>query len=263
MVDVRMVSIDDGVIAVEASYPTFDTVVRALLVHGERGSALIDTFARPIDLDVVREEVERRARPLWVINSHADWDHWWGNAAFPDAPVLASRSTLRRQRREAKRELRRMLQQAPDLFAGVELRPATMSFDVTAELDLGGITIELHPLPGHSHDQIVAWLPEKKLLFAADAAEDPLPLATEGPISGWPETLETWAARARTVVPAHGAISGPELLRGNATYLRGLLSPDGREFPELAGADAFYKRAHRRNLKRGAAEAAVMAETQS
>ena len=46
---------------------------------------------RPSDLDGVREIVESHSKPLYIVNSHADWDHWWGNGAFPQAPM--SRST--------------------------------------------------------------------------------------------------------------------------------------------------------------------------
>lgn len=227
--------------------------VRALLVTGRECSVLIDTLARPSDLDGIRAIVESTDGPLYLVNSHADWDHWWGNGAFPAAPVVAHRLTQERQLREGRRQL--STKQRADLsFAEVTLRPATITFEGSMQLDLGGLHLELSLLPGHVHDQIVAYIPEHRLLFAADAAEDPIPLVTEGPVAPWAAALRAWSGRTRTVVPAHGAIAGPELLERNAAYLEGLLHRPEREVPELRGASAFYRRAHRRNLKRAAEE---------
>jgi glyoxylase-like metal-dependent hydrolase (beta-lactamase superfamily II) len=236
-----------------------DVDVRALLVTGRDCSVLIDTLLRPSDLDGVREIVESHGKPLYIVNSHADWDHWWGNGAFPQAPILAHRLTQERQLREGRRQLASK-QRTDSSFGEVVLRPATITFDGTLQLDLGGVHVEFSPLPGHVHDQIVAYIPEHRLFFAADAAEDPSPLVTEGPVAPWAAALRAWAGKVRTAVPAHGSIMGPELLERNASYLEGLLHEPQRTVPELAGAAAFYRRAHRRNLKQ-AAESASEAYT--
>jgi glyoxylase-like metal-dependent hydrolase (beta-lactamase superfamily II) len=230
-----------------------DVDVRALLVTGQDCSILVDTLLRPSDLDGVRDIVESHGKPLYIVNSHADWDHWWGNGAFPAASVVAHRLTKERQLREGRRQLTSK-QRTDSSFADIVLRPATIIFDGLLEFDLGGVHVELSALPGHVHDQIVAYIPEHRLLFAADAAEDPIPLVTEGPVAPWARALRTWAGTVRTVVPAHGAIAGRELLERNAAYLEGLLTDPQRDIPELVGAPAFYRRAHRRNLKQAATE---------
>jgi glyoxylase-like metal-dependent hydrolase (beta-lactamase superfamily II) len=228
-----------------------DLDVRALLVIGRNCSVLVDTLSRPSDLDGVQAIVESHGKPLYVVNSHADWDHWWGNCAFPYAPVVAHRRTKERQLREGRRTLAAK-QRTDKSFAEVVLQPATITFDGYLQLDLGGVQVELSPLPGHVPDQIVAYIPEHRLFFAADAAEDPIPLVTEGPVLPWARLLHEWAGKVRTVVPAHGPIAGPELLERNAAYLEGLLNDPRRAIPELAGASTFYRRAHRRNLKQAA-----------
>src|SRR5579872_991603 len=150
--------------------------VRAMLACGDNYSLLLDTLLRPADLDTVRPLVESRNRPLLIVNSHADWDHWWGNAAFPDAPVIAHRLTRERQLREGRRSLAAQRRKDPETFADVVLRPATIAFDGRLELELGGLRVELLPVPGHTADCIVALLPDRRLLFAGDAAENPIPL---------------------------------------------------------------------------------------
>ena len=246
--DVTISSLGENIFAVEAPCEP-DVEVRALLVCGRDQAVLVDTLSRPADLVEVRELIAVQGRPLLVVNSHADWDHWWGNAAFSQAPIIAHRLTQLRQQREGKRALAAQQRKDPSRFTGVTLRPATIAFDGQLALDLGDLHVELSPLPGHTPDCIVAYLPERRLLFAGDAAEDPIPLVGEGPVAGWPELLLEWSRRARTVVPAHGRISGPELLERNAAYLQGLGTQPDRVIPELAGASPFYRRAHRRNLK--------------
>lgn len=219
-----------------------------MLVEGEEFTLLIDTLSAPRDLEAVREMVPTRGRPLLVVNSHADWDHWWGNAAFPDAPIIAHRLTRERQVAEGHVVLERFRQNDAASFGDVTLRPATIAFDGTLDLDLGGMRVELSLLPGHTHDCIVAWLPERRLLFAGDVAEEPIPLLNEGVIGDWPVRLEEWADRVETVVPAHGRVSGPEILQSSARYLRSLLQGD----EEVAGDDMppFYRRAHEENVRR-------------
>jgi glyoxylase-like metal-dependent hydrolase (beta-lactamase superfamily II) len=229
--------------------PVDEIEVRALLVCGDRFSLLIDTLCRPADLEPARPLIEGRERPLLIVNSHADWDHWWGNAAFPDSPVIAHRLTLDRQRAEGKRSLAARRRQDPQYFAGVELRPATIAFDGELTLDLGGSQVELSLLPGHTPDHIVAFIPKRRILFAADAAEDPIPLVG-GPLGQWPDALEAWADRVSTVVPAHGNVGGPELLRRNAQYLRCLSTDPQASRPELSGAVEFYRNAHARNRRK-------------
>lgn len=227
-----------------------DVDVRALVLFGEQFTLLIDTLQREEDLDAARPFVQERGRPLLIVNSHADWDHWWGNAAFPDAPVIAHRLTSSRQLREGKRTLANKRRGDPDTFGSVSLRPATIAFDGELDLDLGGLHAELRLLPGHTHDCIVAFVPELRLLFAGDTAEDPIPLLNEGVIGEWPAHLRAWAERTEIVVPAHGAVQGPELLLRNAAYLEGLTASPEREIAELDGALPFYRRAHRENVRK-------------
>ncbi|MGI8825896.1 MAG: MBL fold metallo-hydrolase [Chloroflexota bacterium] len=227
--------------------------VRALLICGRDASVLLDTLLCPADLEPAREVVESAGRPLFIVNSHADWDHWWGNAAFPDAPVIAHLLTRERQRREGARTLASVRRKDPEKFAGVALRPATIAFAGRLDLDLGDLCVELHHLPGHTKDCIVAYIPERRLLFAGDAAEDPIPLLNEGWCETWAGQLLAWVDRARTVVPAHGTVSGRDLLRSNAAYLQSLQAHDGKQPPELVNASPFYRRAHRRNVKRAGA----------
>ena len=89
------------------------------------------------------------------------------------------------------------------------LVPPRVTFDEVLSVDLGGLTLELHALPGHTPDCIVAFVPECGLWLGGDTVETPLPVVpADAPLDAWIGALERWSGddRVRAVVPAHGDI---------------------------------------------------------
>ncbi len=100
-------------------------------------------------------------------------------------------------------------------------KPApTHVFPGKTEIRCGSETVELfYPGPGHTVDNISAWLPESKVLFAGclikslDAKN--LGNTKDGDLEKYPETLKKMKQvypDAVLVVPGHGAVGGLELL---------------------------------------------------
>ena len=147
----------------------------------------------------------------------------------------------------------------PEAFATVrEAARRTLGqrhFDVQI---MGGAALHLHPLPGHTRDCIVGFVPEWGVLLAGDTVETPLPVVNDGAaVRGWIERLDRWAVdpSVTTVVPAHGRVGGRELIDETASYLRGVLSAVAGGSPDAAAVDlssalAFYAKTHTRNLQR-------------
>lgn len=221
--------------------------VRAALVLGRRRAVVIDTLACPEDMAPLLRLISTHGLPAMVVNTHADWDHCWGNVAFPGATIIGHRLCRERLLGRAERAtLERKRAQNPALFAQVALQPPDTTFETAMALDAGGLTVELHHLPGHTEDCLLVYIPELRWLYAGDCAEDPFPLLNSGPLEGWIHDLRAWAAHdVATVVPAHGHIGGVELLRHNAAYLAGLHDTDT---PLPAGVSGFYVEAHQNNL---------------
>src|SRR5207247_5831506 len=67
-------------------------------------------------------------------------------------------------------------QQLSSTFKNVFLLPPTITFNQHFTIHDSNLTIQLLYAPGHHLDQIVAWIPELRLLLAFDAVEKPLPL---------------------------------------------------------------------------------------
>jgi glyoxylase-like metal-dependent hydrolase (beta-lactamase superfamily II) len=207
------------------------TLVDAFIVVGTRYVVLVDTLINPQSaaamLRIAGAHLEG-GRQLLVVNSHADWDHCWGNQLFagPDAllpaPIVASRRCAERLRSpEALAMLDRMRREEPGIYDEVRPTPPTIVFDERLQVDCGDLTLDLFPTPGHTPDHIAAYLPEIGLLLAGDVAESPFPLVESA--AGLPllrGSLAGMAAlRPAAALYCHAEVTcGPRLLSDNIAY---------------------------------------------
>ena len=94
---------------------------------------VLDTMLCPADVAAMMSFVadELAGRTILCVNSHADWDHAWGNAYFTGehgAPIIAhDYCRTRLQSQEAADELVEF-QQNYTLFRDVRLVPPTFTF---------------------------------------------------------------------------------------------------------------------------------------
>ncbi|HEV2953858.1 MAG TPA: MBL fold metallo-hydrolase [Candidatus Dormibacteraeota bacterium] len=233
-----------------------DPYVRSTLLLGDRLTIVFDTLYCPADMDSTLEIARARERPVVVINSHADYDHVWGNGAFPDSVIVGHGLTRKRflDKGDVAATLARKLPESCEEYGTVVLRPPEITFIDELTIEAGGFSVVLHHLPGHRADCIVAHIPQAGILLAADTAEDPIPVVVDGPLRTWSTDLRHWARRhdAHTIIPSHGPISGPELLVRNADYLDSLI--EGRSDGWEAGPDTlpFYSQVHLGNVARAA-----------
>lgn len=93
-------------------------------------------------------------------------------------------------------------------------------FQDSLTLTLHGTEIACHFLGGgHSHDNIVVWIPSEEILFGGcmvkDCTATNLGNTKDADLKGWAPTLEKAIQKfpsAKIVIPGHGAIGGTELL---------------------------------------------------
>jgi glyoxylase-like metal-dependent hydrolase (beta-lactamase superfamily II) len=200
-------------IVVTARYLVFvDT-----LINGATAAALL-AIAEPW----------RVGRQLLAVNTHADWDHAWGNHMFvgpqapTQAPIIATRRCAERLRSpEAAERLAAMRAAEPGRFDDVQLTPPTLRFEERLAIDGGDLTLELFATPGHQPDHISIFIPELRALLAGDAAELPFPFVESA--AAMPELRASIARMAalepQTALYCHAPVgAGPELLRQNGAY---------------------------------------------
>lgn len=217
--------LDDRIVILRAS-----DEVDAVFVRTGRYNVLVDTLATPA---LCRQALDRLAghmaadRPLLVINSHMDWDHFWGNAALdPKVPIIAHATTLQRLCQPAAQQIldEKRLERR---FQNVELIGPTITFtEKTMTIHGGDLTLELIHTPGHTPDHVAVWIPELRTCLAVDAVEFPIPEVW----SSNPADLRALYAsltrirdlQADHVILAHGRSADPAVVDANLRYFAGL-----------------------------------------
>lgn len=227
-----------------------DFTVRGVLIAGEERVVVWDTLSHPDDMQVFLPSIG--GRELAIVYSHADWDHIWGPAGLPHgrAAIIGHAECRERFATEVPQALGEKMAEDPGHWQAVQLLPPTVTFEREFRVDLGGETLFLHHLPGHTSDSIVGFLPEEGVLLAGDAVEMPLPLVPAAcDLARWIAELRRWLAEQRvaTVIPAHGLVGGPEILARNISYLEQLLAGRGMVMPEPLSA--FYRETHLANIR--------------
>jgi glyoxylase-like metal-dependent hydrolase (beta-lactamase superfamily II) len=211
--------------------PTVDSFI----VVTARHVVVVDTLLGPATagalLDLARPHL-RDGRSLLVVNTHADWDHCWGNGVFAGpgaalpAPIIATRACAARFRDgELAATLAERRAEEPGRFDGVRLTPPTLLFDELLTIDGGDLTLELFGAPGHTADHLAIFIPEIATLLAGDAAEFPFPFAASA--EALPQIRATLARLAalnpRVALYCHAPEGGgPALIAQNIAYFDGL-----------------------------------------
>ncbi len=221
----------------EVSFGACDERLRIFRAGGEvdtfmlvtrRYVVLVDTMATPElaigIMEAVRSLLEKRQ--LLVINTHADYDHCWGNAAFATpgglypAPIIGHEKMVERMRSAEAEKYLREQQRAETRFANVYYVEPTITFTSGLRIDGGDLTLELLPTPGHTEDHVSIWVPELRLVLAGDAAEHPIPYIHDAAmLPTLCRSLEQLATlNAAMVIPCHGGTTDPALITRNIAY---------------------------------------------
>jgi glyoxylase-like metal-dependent hydrolase (beta-lactamase superfamily II) len=205
-------------------------LVDTFIVVTERYVVLIDTLInrRTAEalLEIAREHLP--GRQLLAVNTHADWDHAWGNHVFAGpsavlpAPIIASQRCAERLRSAAAQgKLAKLRASEPGRFDDVALTPPTVLFEQRLAIDGGDLTLELFATPGHQPDHIAVFIPQVRTLLPGDAAELPFPFVeSAATMPAMRDSLARMAALdAETALYCHAPVtSGPGLLRRNMAY---------------------------------------------
>lgn len=201
-------------------------VSNAGVLAGPHGLILIDTAATRARTEALREAVEglRRGPVIAVVNTHHHGDHVFGNCVFAPPATVVAHELSRPEMVAAGLGLQQLW---PEVTWGeLTLTLPTLTFAERLTLYLGDRPVELHYVgPAHTTNDVVAWLPDARVLFAGDVVlPGCTPFALMGSIRGSLATLDRLRGfGAETVVGGHGELSGPEAFDQTESYLRWVL----------------------------------------
>ena len=141
------------------------------LVVGRERACMIDTMNGYQDLsEAVRKITDK---PVTVVNTHGHPDHIFGNIYFAEAFLHPD-----------DRELARQFAEDPEFAAFCAekglVMPPFRDIHPGDAIDLGGRTLEVFSLPGHTRGGILLLLREDRILFTGDSINHHLWMQLDG-----------------------------------------------------------------------------------
>jgi glyoxylase-like metal-dependent hydrolase (beta-lactamase superfamily II) len=215
-------------------YPTWDLNVG--VVAGRDGVLVIDSRATVRQAEELLAEVGQLTEgPIrWLINTHAHFDHTFGNSVFKAAgATVHAHENAASRLAERGPELQQHYRDNPgpdpafpgigaEVLAEVAAAPLVAvddTFAVARVIDLGDRRVELlHLGNGHTDGDAVVVVPDADVVFAGDLVEESAPPSygdDSYPLE-WPETVDRLAgmlSATAKVVPGHGAVVDETFVR--------------------------------------------------
>jgi len=200
------------------------------LVVGEDAALVVDTGMGRRNGERLLERVrELTDKPLLLTLTHFHPEHGWGAQAFHGVATIVYNRVQRDELEEKFRPFVELFSsfgpEIAELLADVKLvRPHVVYGDDNADLDLGGVTVQLgYHGPAHTKGDQLVLLPTEGVLFAGDLVENRFfPILPDDDAHGseWLALLE-WmqALEPATVVPGHGEVGDAALIEEVRAYL--------------------------------------------
>ncbi|GAA1164525.1 MBL fold metallo-hydrolase [Ornithinimicrobium humiphilum] len=225
------------------------------LVVGQERALVIDTRSyHEHGLELLAAVREITDLEIVVVNTHAHYDHCFGNSAFRDSQIYAHVGlvddllrTGEHQREQVVEHLRATdREEMARMMEETELVPPFYLVEEDTVLDLGGRTVELlWSGRGHTDHDLAVAVPDAHVVFAGDLVEEGADPAMEDsyPLE-WAATLRTLLARPAAElcdlwVPGHGRVVDRAFVEAQCAQLTQM----AERFTEvldggLAGVDA-------------------------
>ncbi len=197
--------------------------VNVSVVAGDRGLVVVDTHGSAAAGRRVLDDVRRLGAGdvVAVVNTHAHFDHAFGNIAFreadPGVPIHAHEDAVAALRAMSPADTAATYAGGADdprreEVLATEVVLPDRTFSSATVLDLGDRVLELvHPGPAHTAGDLVVLVPDAQVLLAGDLVEEsgPPALGADSFPMQWPLSLDIvlgLTTGASTVVPGHGAV---------------------------------------------------------
>jgi glyoxylase-like metal-dependent hydrolase (beta-lactamase superfamily II) len=191
------------------------------VIRGADGLLLVDTRSSHREADQIRTDLAELDRPVqWVVNTHAHFDHTWGNARFGpgsdvDVPIYGHElvpAHLEQYERPLLAELVADDDERRQEWREVVITAPTVLVGQHTTLDLGERLVELQHLGrGHTDNDLILHLPDVDVWLAGDLLEESGPPCYGSgsfPLE-WPDTIGRLLhliGADDVVVPGHGAV---------------------------------------------------------
>lgn len=177
---------------------------------------VVDPTWLPNEVEEIRSYVERirAGRRIYVIYTHADFDHILGCGAFPDAKMIGSRAMAELEDKQQRVEQILQFDATFYLERNYPLAFPALHHEIDEQhhtLQVGNTRLSFYITPGHTHDGIACVIEPLGILIAGDYLSDvEFPFiedsyAYERTLAQFKQIIEEH--RIKLVVPGHGRVT--------------------------------------------------------
>ncbi len=222
-------------------------VTNICLILASRATFVCDTFLGPEPMMRIKAllAAEGRTQPFVVFNSHKDWDHVWGNCAFPGSQIVATEQCEVNLRERFGTEL----QQYGHMAQG-EVVPVYPNLLFTDRLFYADDRVLFLATPGHTSCSASCLDREDNVLYVGDNVESPIPHLLSPDLEAYGRTLDLYLSLdPASIVTGHGPLDTMtfDLVRANRAYVRAVA--DGTDM-DVSGWSEYAQAVHRENVGR-------------
>jgi cyclase len=223
-----------------------------LAVAGRDGTLVVDPLIAPAHARLVEAALAARGFPpvTHALLTHHHTDHalgagWFAGRGATCACHRACATAMAAQHPGAVAR-RRADPVLAALFADAEPHTPAVTFAEGWRVDLGGVTVEArHVGPGHTPGDVAVLVPEEGVAASGDLLFVGFHYNyEEADLGGLDAALgRLEALSARTIVPGHGPVGGPELVQAQRRY-HASVAKIVRAAPDDAAAQGAVEAAH-------------------
>lgn len=200
---------------------TFDDDITVYLIETDTHWFLCDTHLGPQSMQFIKDYMEMHAskKDIVIFNSHSDWDHIWGNCAFPGKMIIGHESCRKRMMEIGQYELETLSE-----FHRGNINLVLPNVTFSERMSFADEEIEFIYTPGHTIDSAVCFDRKDGVLFVGDLVEYPIPYLDYFNLSIYLQTLDYIKSfPARVKLSAHSGIIDNTLIDCNTAYVKNIL----------------------------------------
>ena len=208
-------------------------LTNAGIIIGDNGVLVIDSLRVPsFARDLIQNVRHITSKPIqYVVDTHAHWDHSWGNEEFPEATIIGHENCYDEMVDvEWNQQWREKVIAANDPWSEeahhVNITPPNLTFETSMQLRFGGRAIDLKYFgKAHTSGDIFIFLPEEKIAFTGDVAMDRgVPFLGDSYPAEWPETDDRLVELPiERFVAGHGPIGDHDALLQARDFIHSLV----------------------------------------
>lgn len=224
-------------------------IINTAFIATGAGVVVINTGPSRLYGEQQRRAVAATAREpvVSVLSLNLHPDYFFGHQAWADVPTEALPGSIAGMQAEGRAYADNLYRLCGDWMKGTESTPSRQPVVLEAGTQtrrLGGHTLELHRLRGHTDDDLVVIDTTTGVLYAGGLVfADRVPTTPHADFDAWLASLDQlarWhaAGRFHTVVPSHGPVhsglAGIEQTRDWLRWLTGLMREQAERGTDLA-----------------------------